>query len=289
MNLTYNGVRLNLVTLEPVNREAVWTPDGTDLLYVKWRIGASCIYAPGGTGLSRDPGTFGRTYRNGFKGSNPQLITADADLMTGPIVTSPIVTDIYLRKLLFQQRRTLIISGYSSNSGEEIVWLQSPIAPATYDANNGPKVHSCNVVGITGMPGHFAVQLEIETSTPPVESGSDRPLLAHRWQMRHTHDENYYLTRAVTGQAIFHPGLIDHYAQNPDTFRAQLFHPIPLGFKRTLGPIDMSPDNCVLQYQYMDTDTTIMFDAADSGATAIDVQEKAVYVSAGIQKIFGLS
>ncbi len=282
MHLDYNGVSLQLLTLDSVVRESVWTPDGVDLLYVKWKIGASCVYAAGATALQSTPSSDG-SERSSFVGTDPSGVTPAQGY-----VTLPIVTDRFLRQRLFQNRKPLSIWGWDSD-GSRKNWIDSPVPPATCDANNGPKIHACNVVSATGAPSNFAVQLEIETCLPPCPTGSDRPLLSHRWQMRHTHDDDFYLTRIVTGQAIFHPGLMDKYQKNPDWFRRQLFHPIPLGFQRKLGPVDLSPDGCVLQYQYSDTDTAIIFDAADSGATRIQIKESAQYIPGNFLKIFGLA
>ena len=291
MHLSYNGIELKLLTLDSVSREAVWTPDGVDLLYVKWKIAASCVYAPGaympGNALTRNPnGTVAP--RAGFTGNNP---TGDY-VATNPVLlafahTGTIVTESYLRDKLFVPRKALRIWGYDAN-GTEKVWLSSPLAPATCDANNGPKILGCHIVSATGAPSSFAVQMEIETAVPPCPSGSDRPLLGHRWQMTHTHDADYYLTRVVHGQAVFHPGLMDHYAKNPDWFRKDLFHPCPLGFQRTLGEVALSSDGCVLDYSYSDTDQTVCFDPGNSEATHLDVKESFTYTQGGFAKLLGM-
>lgn len=314
MHLSYNGIELQLLTLDSVVRESVWSPDGTDLLYVRWKIAASCVYAPGsylpGVSLAREPSTpavptpretvvvatlsntgqssgnpqagvfsvMGNTVEQdvrgaAFRGNEPPAVSLDFSRAS----TGPIVTDVHLRNHLFRNRAPLRIWGYT-DTGAVRNWLVSPVGAATCDADNGPKVRACNVVAATGAPSNFAVQMEIETCIPPCPLGSDRPLLSHRWQMQHTHNEDHYLTRTVTGQAIFHPGLMDKYAQNPDWFRRELFHVVPLGFSRKLGPITLSPDGCVLQYTYMDSDSTVMFNAGSSGASDIDVKESFTYV-----------
>lgn len=276
MYLSYNGVTLKLLTLDSVIREAVWTPDGVDLLYVRWRIGCSCVYAPGEyqTGVAIDgpvPTTPGA--RSGLVGNNPVT-----NIVRQGNTSLPITTDYALRNILFQNRKPLVIWGYDAGEVEK-VWLQSPTPGALSDADNGPKIHACNVVSATGAPSNMAVQLEIETCIPPCPDGSDRPLLAHRWQMTHLHDARAYLTRQVDGEAVFHPGLMHQFKQNPDWFRGQLFHPVPLGFQRSLGPIVQSSDGCVLSYQYTDVDTTVVFDAGDTLATSIDIQEQLTHIN----------
>lgn len=299
MYLVYNNLELKLLTLDRVDRETVWTSDGVDVLYVRWKISASCVYAPGnyqhGVSMSRALRVpAGRTNFVGISPAdpNPQTDQGNTESLLfakKPPIQGPIVTDVALRTILFRNRKKLIIGGDNPTIGTQNIWLESPVDPATCDADNGPKVHACNVVSATGAPGNFGVQLEIETCLPPTPDGSDRAILGHRWQMSHTHDEDYYLTRTVTGEATFHPGLMDHYAKNPDWFRAQLFHPIPIGFRRTLGPITLSPDGCVLQYQYSDTDPTIMFCPGTSGATNIDVKEEYTVTSPNPLTAIGLA
>lgn len=121
------------------------------------------------------------------------------------------------------------------------------------------------------------VGLDIRTWLSPCEDGSDRPILSHRWQMVHTEDENHYLSRLIRGTVVFDVGNLLEAHQNPDWFRRQMFHPIPLGFKRTLGPISLSPDGSTLSYEYADTDQTVVFDAADTGATQIHIVEQVHY------------
>ena len=48
MIFQYNGVNLQMVSLDRVLREPVYDPSNTDLLYIKWTIAATCIYSPGG-------------------------------------------------------------------------------------------------------------------------------------------------------------------------------------------------------------------------------------------------
>lgn len=189
----------------------------------------------------------------------------------------PIDTDRELELRLRVPRKKMIVWAFDK-SGAAKIWIESPRRAAPSDAKNGPVVLNCSVKQ-SPNGNSFFVSLDIRTWTVPVEDGSDRPLLSHRWHMRHTEDENHYLTREVTGVAVFDVGNMMEASQNPDWFRRQLFHPIPLGFRRRLGPIDLSPDGTTLTYSYADTDETIVFDAWDTGATSIDIKEKVHYVN----------
>lgn len=187
----------------------------------------------------------------------------------------PIQTDRELELALRQPRKKLLVWGFKQN-GQPLIWIESPKNENPSDAKNGPIVLGCHV-----KPGpnsnSFFVAMDIRTWLTPTTTASDRALLSHRWKMTHTEDEAHYLSRTVTGEAVFNLGVLAATNQSPDWFRDQLFHPIPLGFQRTLGPIFMSMDGTTLYYEYTDTDTTIVFDAADTDATRLDIVEKVQY------------
>lgn len=187
----------------------------------------------------------------------------------------PINTDRELELYLRAPRRKLLVWAFDQ-SGAPIVWIESPRRNAPSDARTGPVVLNCSVR--QGPNGNsFFVGFDIRTWLTPCEDGSDRPLLSHRWQMTHTEDENHYLTRVVRGTAVFDLGNLLEAGQNPDWFRKQLFHPIPFGFRRRLGPVTLSSDGAVLNYEYSDTDQTITFDPWDTGATQLEIHEKVHY------------
>jgi hypothetical protein len=179
-------------------------------------------------------------------------------------------------------RRPLAIWAYDSDD-TPLYWLVSPArkpgqnAFLPRDAYNGPLVQAQVVTAAFGEGNTFGVQLEIKTWVPPCPSGSDRLVLSHRWQMAHGHDANYYLARTITGEIWFHGGLKDEHKNRPDLVARQLFHPIPLGFKRTLGPITRSPDGLVVRYSFVDTDQKVVFDPGRSGATNIAISENVSY------------
>ncbi len=187
----------------------------------------------------------------------------------------PINTDRELELRLRVPRKKLLIWAFDS-TGTPLVWLESPRRDAPCDAKHGPVCLNTTVrQGPNGVS--MFVSMDFRTWLTPAEDGSDRPLISHRWHMVHTEDEDHYLTRLVTGEAVFDLGNLLEANQNPDWFRRQLFHPIPLGFKRSLGPIDLSPDGTTLRYQYSDTDQRVVFDASDTGATNIDIKEYVKY------------
>lgn len=187
----------------------------------------------------------------------------------------PIQTDRELELRLRTPRKKLLVWAFDRD-GQPRVWIESPRQQNESDAKNGPVTLNCTVRSGPN-PNTFFTALDIRTWATPCEDGSDRPLLSHRWQMSHIEDQNHYLTRLIRGTAVFNLGVLLATDQNPDWFRQQFFHPIPLGFERHLGPITLSSDGTTLSYEYYDTDVTCVFDPSDSGATTMEIVEKIEY------------
>lgn len=242
----------------------------------------------GVTGSALEPrfaGNFLQTNLQPVFTFNPPLLTSGVDPDTYRACTlpnpgvngwaGPIQTDRELEVRLRQPRKKLLVWGFRQN-GAPLVWIESPKNQNPSDAKNGPIVLGCHV-----KPGpnsnSFFVAMDIRTWLTPTADASDRALLSHRWRMRHTENEAHYLSREVTGEAVFNLGVLAATGQSPDWFREQLFHPIPLGFQRSLGPIEMSMDGTTLYYSYTDTDTTVVFDPADTDAASMEIIEKVQY------------
>lgn len=295
MELSYNDVEFKILTLDAVQRRIAYSSDGTSVLWVEWDILASCVYAPsiitgqgadvGGTSLNAagfqqggahqleprfDPVQRGRR-GDGVQGPKVGQVPQPVALFQSPAGGNPIFTDQEILKRLAVPRRPLVIKAKYQNGAafDDLVWLQSPGSGFDRDANNGPFVKASNVVQCQGQARTFGVQLEITTFIPPTEQ--DRLLLCHRWQMTHTRSEADYLQRTVQGEAVFHAGMLAQQKLNPGWFQQQLFHPIPPGFKRTLGPITLSPTGTVLKYEYHDVDQEVVFSPGSSGCTEVEV------------------
>lgn len=202
-------------------------------------------------------------------------------------------TDAELRMRLMVPRRKLKITAFHPD-GREYVWLESPRpwlpdgvqrcggvtltdptqdVTGTVDADNGPKPLSCDIVQPTGEGTSFGVHFVIETAVVPVNPQAERLVLSHRWETTMTHDDDFYLTRTTVGEVRFDAQILHAARAQPDWFRGQFFHPIPLGFRRGGPVVRQSSDGLVLQYEIHDTDPTVTFDPGDSGATAMSIVE----------------
>lgn len=312
MFLDYGAVRLSVIDLTRFERDTVWTDDGCDLLYVRHTIGVTATYAPGGyprlpsaTVLSDDTnktitppnGAARRSQDNtlsviktNFRGADPGKTTgiiaepvlepdipgSGTGLLPGALWHSGPETDAELRLRLLTPRQKLILWAYERQTGNPMLWVESPRPGYPTDVNNGPRPLSCDVVSAAGEPNSVVVHFQVQADLSPCPIGSDRVVLSHRWEMSHSHDENYYLTRTIKGQIVFNGGLMDALGERPDFLRAQFIHPIPVGFKRMIPEITQSSDGNTIRYTVTDTDPTITFDPGNSGATQMHIVERLV-------------
>jgi len=302
MELSYNDVHFNILTLDRVERHNVYTPDGTTLLWVEWNILASCVLAPatpigplgktdiGGTALAVSTvlPTGRRTeLPEGAPPVNDQGFTVGRNPLNRQLFEgsggNPVFTDQEVLRRLAVPRRPLVISAYLQKAVNEevnaaatptkIKWLESPRNGLAADCNNGPFVKAFPVSSAVGNARLFACQLEINTCVPPTDA--DRLVLAHRWQMQLERSPEDYLIRIVTGEVTFHSGKLITEGVYPSWLIAQFLHPIPPGFRRRLGPITVAPAGNVLRYEYGDEDQSVVFSPGSSGATHVEVTVEA--------------
>lgn len=300
MHLEYNDVHLELLEIEQMERHNVYDPSGTDLLYVRWVISASCVYSPSGrwpvgtavTSLSPDTtaqvaGNTVRPQNRRVRAEPPKdyFLAQEENVKGTPNGYTALYTDVELRTRLSLPRRPLKIWAYDT-TGKPAYLLICPKPGYVCDPNNGPKpLGPPDIVDVTGEGLTFGVHFQVECATLPNPDVNDQLILSHRWQMRHESDENHYLTRVVDGEVVFNASLLEAYDLNPDWFRSQLFHAIPLGFRRQVPVVTLSPDGNVLKYTITDVDTTITFDPGDTGATQIAISERVQYSASTLSRI----
>lgn len=303
MYLQYGSVTLKVIDLLRYDREAIYTPDKTDLLTIRHTLGVSAVYAPGGdprmpsvTALSEDtekvlsgqdrtaeavsrrirgydPGQLARVEEYPHMEHN----TVESEQIAMSRLHSGPQTDAELRYRLMLPRQKLILWAYDRQTGKPIRWLESPRPGMATDAMNGPLPIGNPVVSAAGEPNSIGVYFEVQTDVLPCATGSDRAVLSHRWQMTHVGDENNYLTRVTHGEIIFNGEYVHTMGVVPDDFRNQFIHPIPVGFVRRVPEVTQSSDGLTLRYTILDTDPTVVFDAGDSGATMLEILEKITY------------
>lgn len=295
MKVEYAGVAMRIVEIHEYERVNVYSPDGADLLYVTHRVNLSAAMFPNGypAGLAattvpqrisddmtgRAPGLVARP--GGFVGGRvdpPVYDGPTTDTTLSPGTTPAFITDRIVHARLALPRQKLKISAFNTD-GSEYVWLESPRPGATVDAANGPHVLVVNPEAPAGEGTSMVLNFQIETHLVPVDVQAERAVLSHRWTTQIDHDENYYPSRTIEGVAVFDSAVLASYNWTPDAFRNQLFHPIPVGYRRKLGPVNQSSDGLVLTYSFTDTLVECVFDPANTGATQINIVEDVTYTS----------
>ncbi len=297
MKVTYNDIPMRLLEINEYSREAVYDPSNTDLLYLTHRLNVSVEVFPNGypVGLAQReipdnvedemrsvrPAAIGGGGAASFVGKEvdaPDYDGPHAETVTDFGNQPAFVTDKVIAYRLGLPRKKLKVSAYHPN-GKEYVWLESPRPGMLTDATNGPHVLCLNPGAPSGEGTSLTLNFQIETSIPPVDIEAERPILSHRWATEISHDENYYPTRTVKGVVVFNAAVLNNYPWNPDSFRNQLFHPIPLGYRRGLGPVLFDPSGIIMTYEFSDTLVECVFDPANTGATMMEIVEDVVYKS----------
>lgn len=310
MIFSYNDVDMQMVSLDRVHREMVYDPSRTDLLCIENIISASLLFSPNGWPHAiAVPGDQQKEYpiADPYAGNlrlpeggptNPVLAPGRFPLMQGETNQEGrgYLTDAELRSRLWQERGVLKIGWPNLDTVDAAAgwWLISPQPGRTVDAMNGPFPLALDVIDIAGDGVTFGVNFQIKTYTPV--GPADLLILSHRWEMTHVHDDQNYLTRIIDGTIIFNGSELEAAGVEPDWFRNQFFHPIPLGFRRYLDPVTQSADGLTIRYRIRDVDQTVTFDPGDSGATYMEIAENVEYIMpwgavalSGIGKGFGNS
>lgn len=295
MKIEYNGIALDLLELHAYERQNVYTPDGCDLLFVRHRLNMTCTLASGGSpnGLSAaQVGPYHPLLKSpprlsGFVGAQPGVYPP-ARLYRGPDPfggEQAAMTDKLLSPLLLTPRKKLKITAYrpvsgDSNQAQAVTWLESPLPGMECDSMSGPHPLGCTVTEPVGdAPASAVLNYQIETHLPLLETDAARCIVSHRWTSSISHDDDYYVTRTVSGEAVFDQALLKRFGENPGEFLNQLYHPIPLGFRRSLPDVTLSSDGCKLTYAFADTAVPCVFSPGETGATQCWIEEEWKYVS----------
>lgn len=278
--IQYNGVTLEVVRTNLVQRQVVMSDDNTTYLWDKWTVDVYCVYNPRTTSYetSNDPG-FG-TSRDAA-GSPPQFILGNV----------PGMTDAALRHLLSQPQKTLRL-----DMGGRDNWLISPLPGSspvyvTDAAGTGPLPEVGSIIHNFG-DHTFLVQFRVTTcvSENPFRL-TQTPLISHRWTRYLDTDEDYYATLTTEGEAIFRVDEILRIGAWPDQYRQDLFHPVPPNCQR--GPIQVAalPDGSGVRYRFVDYEQPMNFNPSgyEANATRIEAYHTFTYSRAGFLTAVGLN
>lgn len=176
---------------------------------------------------------------------------------------SPITTLQLISKRLTSPRAPLFVfSGKGANPGQ-LLW-QSPNSGALCDAKGGPKPTSFGITHCFADGVTFFVTFGIESYLQLSAKTAKDPLLSNRFMMSHVIDEDSFLTIQTVGRAVFDLGVLQNNSQNPknanpDTYRPNLFLPIPQGFVRQNITVLQSADGTSIDYNFSDVESRVSF------------------------------
>lgn len=215
--LTYNGVSLEISDTQSVIREDMYSEDGQTYLYTRWLFQVACIYNPNATSS-----------------------------LAG--VAMPAATDVAIRNALSLPRKTLT---YVDEAGATI--LTSPAAGFPCDSRGGPYVRVNQIRKIWGSRSWLVV-FAVETF---INEGNTSVILSNRWDMSADIDVDHYATRTIRGVAVFDKGQLDKVGKAADQFRKDLFHPVPINFRRENVQVYTASDGCTVYYTVIDKEQPV--------------------------------
>ena len=243
----YNGVKMELVKTNGVERIPIFSSDKTTYLYTQWTHDFVAVLNPSATSYDAA----------GVAAAN-QI---------------PLVTDKAIRHKLTQGHAT-----YEWYVGEAGVLadrvIRSPAPAAKTDMNNGPHPEVVSVVQVTGT---HTWMIHMRITTWINECPTTPLLLSHRWRMAADYDQDHYATRTVTGEAVFNPVRLAELARTCDDFRNLLRHPVPTHFQRTGIEVVQGEDGVTVNYSFVDTERPMNMQFTNGGITNITVQRSLSY------------
>jgi hypothetical protein len=130
------------------------------------------------------------------------------------------------------------------------------------DCKNGPFPKIFGVTQVMSQDNTFVVDWGVETFINEAPENNVNPsgaLLSNRFKQTHSIDDKGYTSIRTEGLAIFRTDLVMGAGQNPDSFRAVLFMPIPQGFTRVIEYVDGREDVSGIGYAYIDTQVPVNF------------------------------
>ncbi|VTR92150.1 unnamed protein product [Gemmata massiliana] len=207
------------------------------------------------------------------------------DIIRRPVPA--ITTDAVIRSRLQTPRgRLFVFTGSGDTSRKDEVLLQSHPWNSHTDCKNGPFPKLYAVTQFSGDAQTFMVRFEVETfinETPASaavanlqkvgvmegaysvggginSSLANRALLSNRFSMRHSLDDDNYLTILTQGVAHFRTDLLyTNEPLNPDDLRLNLMLPVPFGCVRGDIEIEGLPDGTGVTYSFVDREQRANF------------------------------
>lgn len=269
MELTYNGITFEILRIYNWLREFQTTEDGAQILYDHNVIQATCWLSSGATdpskiGLFRPaacPTNIGPNYTNpsGLSGStrlNPPKAPGKSVLTSIPKINNDpgsVYNAIFQNLAVTPGNLTITFGG--------VTILQSPLDGMTIDARYGPQCKMCGLNSVGGISS-LVLDLQFETWLPFCTTTNPPPLiLANRWSVQSSYDEQYFATHVYEGEAVFNMAMLTGFGVVPDMYRNWLVPPPAPNFQRKQPTFELMSGGESLRYQVTDEECRINFPA----------------------------
>jgi len=105
------------------------------------------------------------------------------------------------------------------------------------------------------------MDLEIETWLPFCTANGGPLLLANRWSIMSSYDEQYFATHVYEGQAVFNMAVLTSGGVVPDMYRNWLVPPPAPNFQRKQPEVTLLSGGESVQYRVTDEECPINFPA----------------------------
>ena len=223
-DVTYNGITLKNVLTRNWDMQAVYDEDDT-LSYYKISMQFETIFLPYSGGENMGVTAGNRQYAPDTWNFTKRKLLAPRKQLT---ITMNGVTVLDVTP--FTKNSTGYISG---QSGIET------------DCKNGPKPIGLDfdtVMGSTSIRASYSIEAYLspcDTKIPPV--------LASRWSVMETMDEDFFITRTFNGFVKKQSGV-----QSSASYRWWMYPPLEPGFKRTNVTFDEHADHLGIDWQVTD-------------------------------------
>lgn len=258
MNLTYNGIKLEICHFNDFQENDLYSEDGVDYLYTHFVVDVTCVFNQGATAS--------------FGGA----IQAPPDGVAGDPPTISVKT---LRQALLMPAQILFV-----DVGGTILLASPPTfvfgaisSRAPCDANNGPRPTHCNVTefsGIQTMIVRFRIETWLNQRTPKPSLKAQTCLLSNRWTVTENIREDFTALVHCEGQAVFRMDFFAWIKANfplgnaafpltkPDALRLFIVPTPRNGFQRRNLVASLSSDGTRLSWSFDDEQQIYMLDPA---------------------------
>jgi hypothetical protein len=239
-SLTYNGITLEFIRTNVLDRTARYSDDGVDYMWTDFTLDVISVFNPYGTSYN-------------------EFAEQEFGVM-------PEITDAAIRHYLLQNRQPLLFE----EGGIVIAELESNLENGgAIDCDDGPKPINVSITRILGSK-FFYVQYVIKFSLIECPDGSfPSPIASSRYSRAEQVDDQYRSTLTTSGVAYFRSNVLSSLAQNADYYRSYIIPPQLDGYKRSDIRVDIRSDGIMMTWSTTDIEQfTPLGNNADPGTPA---------------------